>query len=362
MFPPRSASRFLAKLPRLQARNWAWFTLAALTGIAGWSASGSGVKDAILELDVVQPVFSVLPIEIDAIQKIIPLGNLNPRGGHTLPTDHIYFDYGDNTNLEVRAPGPGSVFALRPQSKEDLKVEIRVNSNLSYYLTHIIPDPGIVVGASIRVGQVLGHPSGRSMLDLGAYDTRVRLKGLVNPDRYPPPTLQTVPPLALFVEPLKSRLYTKVTRDGPDKDGRIDYDQPGAVCGNWFLAEPEPSMKSGGRQEFGANELAFAYDVQHPSLPRVSIGGTVAPAGVYGLAPESPDPRRVTMETGIVVFRLTGPFDRPSNAPPGANPPASPGILLVQVLNDRELKVEWFEKRDSFPNPAFTSKALIYRR
>ena len=39
------------------------------------------------------------PLDIAAIRSISPLGNLNPRGGHVFPTDHIYLDYGRQPGL-----------------------------------------------------------------------------------------------------------------------------------------------------------------------------------------------------------------------------------------------------------------------
>ena len=36
-------------------------------------------------------------------------------------------------------------------------------------------------------------------------------------------------------EPLRSALYARVRRAGPDKDGKIDCDVPGRLVGNWFL-------------------------------------------------------------------------------------------------------------------------------
>ena len=53
-------------------------------------------------------LFDSLPV--DTLVSIVPLGNSNPRGGHTFPTPHnyIYFDEQGNTDLavhHVKAPG-----------------------------------------------------------------------------------------------------------------------------------------------------------------------------------------------------------------------------------------------------------------
>src|SRR5437588_12119875 len=46
-----------------------------------------------------KPAFTHSPLDLDAIRAITPLGNLNPRGGHIFPTDHIYFDYAPAKNV-----------------------------------------------------------------------------------------------------------------------------------------------------------------------------------------------------------------------------------------------------------------------
>jgi hypothetical protein len=38
-------------------------------------------------------VFTSSPLKPDAIETIVPLGDLNPRGGHVFPTAHIYLKY-----------------------------------------------------------------------------------------------------------------------------------------------------------------------------------------------------------------------------------------------------------------------------
>ena len=53
-------------------------------------------------------LFDSLPV--DPLVSIVPLGNSNPRGGHTFPTPHnyVYFDEQGNTDLavyNVMAPG-----------------------------------------------------------------------------------------------------------------------------------------------------------------------------------------------------------------------------------------------------------------
>ena len=126
-----------------------------------------------------EPKLHVCPLDVTQIRSITPLGNLNPRGGHVFPTDHIYLDYGGRTGLPVRAPASGRVFAIRDQLREDFKIEIQVDDRFSYYVAHVPPEKGLSVGSTVDSGDIIAHTSGRSMLDLGCVDTQVTLAGFV---------------------------------------------------------------------------------------------------------------------------------------------------------------------------------------
>jgi hypothetical protein len=307
--------------------------------------------------------FTRAPLDPSEILEIVPLGNVSPRGGHVLPTDHVYFEYGGKAGLAVRAPADGTVFAVRDQVIGDSKIEVRVNDHLSYYVAHLLPEPGVVAGARVTAGQVLGKTSGRSMLDLGAYDSRVRLRGLMNPARYPDSTLQTVSPLALFAEPQRTQLYDRVRREGPDRDGRIDFDEPGRLVGNWFHASLTPGGPAGGPGS-GGKELAFIFDVHRPTAVRVSIGGAFAPPGAYAVQADAPDPRTVSVATGLVKYVLSEPPPRRGSGPGGVEAAPTPpiGTLLVQLVGADTLKVEFFLGKGPSGVERFTAAAQTYLR
>lgn len=283
-----------------------------------------------------EPALTVSPLAVESIQRIVSLGNLNPRGWHVFPTDHMYLDYGGAAGLQVLAPADGTVFAVRTQSKGDFKVEIRLDAHVCIYVAHLFVEPGIEAGRAVKAGQVLGRTSGRSWLDLGAYDSRVRLAGFANPSRYPQSTLQTVSPLRLFVEPLRGRLYGKVRREGADKDGRCDQDVPGRLAGNWFLESAGMAPKKDSSDPFGSQgQLAFVHDVEHPTQVRISIGGTIAPPGIYATTPEAPDPAVVSVESGLVRYPLV----QVDSGSSGRDEPARSLFLLVRVMDPTRLRV-----------------------
>lgn len=306
-------------------------------------------------------VFTVSPLPLQVIREIIPLGNLNPRGGHVFPTDHVYFDYGQKPGLSVTAPAAGIVFAIQVQSGADFKIEIRVDKHLCYYLAHLYVEPDVRVGSQVEMGRVLGHASARGCLDLGAYDDRVSLTGFANPARYPPPTLHTISPLALFAEPLKTSLYAKVHREGADQDGKIDFDQRGRLVGNWFHHELFVHDSRRGGSDTWSKELAFIYDVRQPSAVRISIGGIVAPAGVYAVSANAPDPATVGVSTGVVSYLLLNPDDRSQMVRSPDSPPGL-GVLLVQLVRESKLRAEYFPGKRAGEIADFTGAASIYER
>jgi murein DD-endopeptidase MepM/ murein hydrolase activator NlpD len=82
--------------------------------------------------------------------------------GHTIPTDHVYFWYSNPNNttyLPVYALAPGKVekiLNVPVLGIKEVKVWFRVNEKFSYYLDHIVLDPSIQEGSSVKSGQQIG--------------------------------------------------------------------------------------------------------------------------------------------------------------------------------------------------------------
>jgi hypothetical protein len=127
--------------------------------------------------------------------------------------------------------------------------------------------------------------------------------------------------LKLYDNPLRRQLYSKLARESSDKDGRIDYDIAGRLVGNWFLEGLSVTESSRGSPAIWAKQLAFACDVHEPNARCVSIGGTVAPAGLYRLSADSPDPAEVNVKSGLVKLILTDPMPRDANSSHGSRHP-----------------------------------------
>jgi len=285
--------------------------------------------------------FTVSPVDVSIAGSLTALGSLNPPG-HTIPTDHVYFyqgslasgqPFGGNEARSVRAPTTGAVLQILGGSLGEAKIVFIVTPTFQYYLDHVVPRTGLAVGQIVNAGDVVG--TSNETLDLGAFDYSTTLSGFVVPSRYPDQTLHCVSPWKYFVEPLRSSLYALIYRapTAPDKDGRIDFDIAGRLAGAWY----DPTVPStGGDASWGPTSwpksLTFAYDYYDPAQVRITIGGTIATPGAWGIDPSDIRPSDVSVATGKVVYRLMSPFDTYVQF----------GVMAVQMVSDTSIKVEVF--------------------
>jgi len=319
------------------------------------------------------------PIPENEIKWIIPLGKIgNPE--HPIPTDHMYYLglYGENIPQgtvpgphEVRAPADGFIRWINwatgynletGKSFDDYSVIILHSNTFLTVLNHVYDldshlleqakkqglkkgDYGhdMPVWIPVRAGEVIGRATGG---DFGAYDKTVTLN-FIHPERYGPLTLHAVNPIDYYEENLREFLYQKCWRVGEPRGGKIDYDIPGRLIGNWFL---KPWKDEYDNRGYG--QLSFAPSVYDSSKLQIGFGrGLGVPenliANTYDKV-EGPDPATVTVQSGPVVYHLLEPISRKELT------------ILVQMVSDEEIKIEWFA--GYVENPSFTSKAKYYTR
>jgi hypothetical protein len=229
------------------ARRRAWLVAGAIAvlsiacGGAPASPSSSSGQSSTPDLGSGPLVFRASPIDPAAIRWITPLGNLNPPG-HATPTDHIYFYFADPDRGELPearrtpffAPGDGTITNVFATEPVDRKLFIRSTNTVSYYVDHLVLDPGIAVGTVLTAGQRIGTTGLAYAIDLGVVNTAVTVPGLLNRTRYIDETLHADGPLKYFEGALHDQLYAKVQRLGSELDGRIGYDVAGSLSGNWY--------------------------------------------------------------------------------------------------------------------------------
>jgi len=309
--------------------------------------------------------FTHTPVAEEFLAEIIPLGGLNPPG-HTIPTPHMYFKH-ETTNLgtsankkDVFAPASGMVLhIIQPQG--DFKVEIATSNTFTYYLDHIYLDSGIHEGSFVVAGQKIGTTSSIShSVDFGVINYEFDAPGLVNKNRYFEGLLHQDSPIKYYTDELKAKLYAKVGRTGPDKDGKFGYDQEGKLIGNWFHESVPNSGGSGADRAYWDKHLAFVYYNKIHDKIMVSIAGYLNSQleHAYGVQDGALAPENVTPQSGLVVYELYG-----YNYDTGANNPLFSGVLIVQMMDDETIKVEAFADPglDS-STVTFTSQAKIYKR
>lgn len=288
------------------------------------------------------------PIDQNAILWITPLGNLNPPA-HTLPTDHIYFyfanpDRGDSPagkRTAFFAPGDGTVTTLLGGLGAESKVFVRQTATFTYYLDHLIPTVPLTAGTKVTAGQMIGTTGDAYAVDLGVINESLT-RGFLTPSRYLGDTLHADAPLKYFDEPLRGQLYARVQRLGSDLDGRIDYDMPGRLAGNWFATPGD------------TDPLVFVYDTYDPS--KVLIAGASGDMrGVYSVGAGDPAPADVSVGSGKVRYALTV-----SNSGTPHGNAGTDYYLLVQMVDDTHIKAERFPP---VPPPSdFTAAARTFSR
>ena len=326
--------------------------------LAVWACSGGSSAPA--DPPLVDIVFTASPLLPEHLTYIAPLGGLNPPG-HTIPNDHIGFYYVDRCPCDlsprpVFAPAAGTVRVIRRGSDDGIEVGQPSNEPGShkqpwYYMGHVILRPEIQEGSRLEAGQEIGTTSPHAFgVDLGVVDLRVQNRFIVR-ERYNDKALYGDKPLRHFTEPLRTQLYARVRREGPDKDGVFDYDIDGRLVGGWFHESLPRDVRSTSPEGWGRT-LAFVYSEWNPAQPHVCVGGTITQPAVWWIDPADPDFRQVSTASGIVRYRL-------SIAP--ASPTQPPDhVLLVQLLSDDQLMVESFP--GSAQPTAFTPNAIVYKR
>jgi hypothetical protein len=310
-------------------------------------------------------VLTVSPLDTNTVMAATPLGMLAPPG-HVLPTDHVYLYFVDawNGNQQandcrarpVRAAGSGVIdFVLVTEAQGDTKVGVQMTRTFHYYYDHVLLKPGMALGTHVQAGDTIATTNGRCpSMDLGVYDMGMTPVGLLNSIRYGQQTLHVVSPYQYFSEPLRSfyyahvRMYEGVPRN---KDGRVDWGVRGRLVGDWFHASlPHDANTQPDKASEWAKSISFAYDWFDNTSPRISIGGTLTEPGVLSIAAGDPDPATVSVSSGLIAYHGTPVIGR-----------TAPGWVLVQMLTDERLRVEYFTESNVKPT-AFTTAAQEYLR
>ena len=229
-------------------------------------------------------------------------------------------------------------------------------------------------------GELIGYtglPTANG-IDVWVENDDTTLTGFINPAQYTATEAWKTHIVDLFdytSEPLKSQLLALDMRNAPPRWGKIDYDIDGKLVGNWFRqGSGGYAGNQAGGEGYWDGHLSIAYDGNDPNQIIVSFGNYQGQPAQFAVIGNAPDPATVSQTTGIVSYEL-GPivtyngdtgdlWDAHSYIPnirAKAGTPAQ-GIVLLQLLGDRHLKVEAFPGMTATQVSGFDSAALLYER
>lgn len=347
-------------------------------------------------------VFTTSPVALADLEYIEPMGAMS--GEHVTPTDHQYWRPPawsiEPKPRDVLAPADGTIVEIEEVfGANDFRMIIEHSCTFCSLYIHITElDPvisrqagSIELGSSSnaripvaegqRLGTIYGRPNMRSssvyQLDFSVADTEVKLSGLVNPASYDaePWKIHAADPWLYFEEQLREQLLTKNLRTESPLGGRIDYDVAGRLAGNWFRSDVggyNPNYDN----EYWLHHLTFAYDHIDPATVKISIGDWQGKPQQFQVKGNGPDPADVSRGSGLVKYELQSsggyidqagrpwdqsqPFARGLRTTPQGQ--RSDGVVLVQLLDDQQLKVEKFPNQRAASVAGFTNAAEVYVR
>jgi hypothetical protein len=199
-------------------------------------------------------------------------------------------------------------------------------------------------------------------LDFGVVNSEVTLSGFIVPSHYDyePWKIHTVDPFEYFESSLSSQLVAKCTRTVAPVAGKIDHDIDGRAVGNWFK---EGTNGYGGLSwdSYWVGHLALAYHHVTPSTVMVSIGDYQGEPRQFCVNGNGPDPASISVATGAVEYELIT-VNLDWKGDPTSVSTAVLGVLLIQLVEDRKLRVEVFPGLTASHVSGFTSAAVLYER
>jgi hypothetical protein len=306
------------------------------------------------------PHFSIVPIPIERIARITPIGYNNK----IIPTPHTYWMTCDidfvlqgtrpchRERLPIQAPTAGIVFDIDTASDGYLRVE--GPPGLKWALGHVTPEPGLARGSRVSAGQVVARMFYDHGFDFGVINLGVNHFYLV-PERYPEEYLHGENPIAQFPEPLRSELTSR-SNSMSSALGKLGGDVAGTAAGAWFI---QGTPKTNLSLQFGSEHLQLWLGryVEREET-RIVYFGQASPGQqnrLNAVDPSAPSWEDITPASGPVAVKLWF-----INAQATPNLSAAAGTVLVQLLSATTLRVEWFPTHSLVPD--FTAAVRTYER
>jgi hypothetical protein len=353
------------------------------------------------EIECGEPtIFEFPPVNLDKTAVVLPLGLMS--GNHVTPIDHQYFQDFDNqeVDIEVYAPGDGVIKSLQhmfgsyfgPENEliewSDFRLVIDHGCGVESIYIHIgqlsdkvaaqAPDKGDYssVRISVEAGEIIGWYS--QNVDYNLVDQDVVLSGLLVTEHYEsePWKIHVPHTLDYFSDEIRDQIAAKSLRTAEPIGGKFDHDVDGRLIGNWFL---EGTNGYGGVDKnnvlgtgYWIGHLSISPDFLDPSHFIVSIGNYEGEPKQFGVKGNSPFPLEVTVDSGMIEYELVGVeyyageerWDGRSLVKDIRVESKGPvqGVILVQLIEDRRLRVEVFPGETGEEVHGFSENAKVYER
>jgi hypothetical protein len=326
----------------------------------------------------------------DNISALIPLGNLNPSGGHAAPTDHIYFQTND-VGL-IRAYAPADSWITQISVEYTLDNRSRSYAVTGYVITYTVCDGLVLILAGyvdvapeikallsgewsqgcqygvvkhgtvqgfcgyspnyrVKAGQLVGwvqkKANGDLPFEVWADNYNVAPRSDVNWGYYDSRTAHIICLFDLYSGQLRDAYYSKfgVVRDGTfiartiePRCGQVVQDIVGRIQGMWFDGPPQ-----GVDVGFIGGVVGFLHDNIDPTKGVISVYGGImsdSNSGVIVFVPAhsgrvNREPSEVGADGQVYCYSGSG----NTGSYPGSW--GVPGKILVQLIDDHHIRVEY---------------------
>ena len=239
-------------------------------------------------------------------------------------------------------------------------------------------------GISVKAGQLIGT-IGEQTLDFGVYDYEKVLEGFIYPEHYTrePWKIHTVDPFIYFPDEVREVLLQKNLRKVEPFAGKIDHDIDGTLSGNWF--EVDSNWLAGkNAQRYWDGHLSIVPNHIDPNAWMFAIGNwptatSSSGAEHFKIVNAQPSPSDVRMGDALIKYELSTYWYCPehvyvgctksiSSITPDAKlivmdtPTRKGGVVLMQLIESRLLKVEVFPDKKPIEVDGFTENAKFYER
>ena len=334
------------------------------------------------------------PIEVESLQLITPMGRM--WDGHVTPTDHQYWsivgglnsDHSTNKSIRVdlHSPADGLVTSIERFKQNDYRMIIQHSCSFATLYIHVAELSDKILSSVsfsdsnqhqsdradilVKQGEIIGKVTGPSF-DFSVEDTKVTLVGFISPERYDgePWKIHTTDPFDYFSSPIREQLVEKTPRTADPIGGKIDYDVHGRLVGNWFKigGSYQPELN-----DYYKNHLSVAFDHFDPSQIRISLGDFNGEPKQFGVKGNAPLPQQVSVDSSIVKYELVNydyfvgnsHWDRitPDKNLSAKNNNDVLGVVLFEMIDDSNLKVEIFPGKITSQVTGFTDNSEMYDR